>query len=70
MLLDQQNRIRAERTCCNCGLDKKSGLLLCWPCHHGQKHHNDGGYSKRVEAKLAVRERLLEQRNAPRWEGR
>lgn len=62
MLLDQKEAVRASLTCVNCLEDKPAGLMLCWPCHHSQKHHNDGGYSKRVERLLERQEALLKAR--------
>jgi hypothetical protein len=50
--MNQYPNIRNSVTCPNCQESKSIGLVLCWPCHHKQKHRNDGCYSKRVESKL------------------
>ncbi len=53
--------VRADNTCPGCNGTKESGLLLCWPCHHGQKRFNDGRYSAQCESRIAARESWLEQ---------
>lgn len=52
--------VRADNTCPNCSGTKDSGLLLCWPCHHGQKRFNDGAYSADCEMRIAARDADLE----------
>lgn len=66
-MIDQQRRVRGELTCINCGNEKSAGLVICWPCHALQKHHNDGCYSKRLEKKLAEREAALKDAGVPEW---
>lgn len=58
--MNQYNRIRELTVCPNCREKKDTGLILCWPCHHSQKRHNDGDYGKRLERKLAAMEQALE----------
>jgi len=65
--MDQQYRVRNETICINCGMEKDRGLVVCWPCHSSQKRHNDGCYSKRLESKLAERERVLKASGAAEW---
>lgn len=55
----QWPRVRAHNTCPNCLQSKDKELLLCWPCHHSQKNHNDGDYSKRCWAKIEAWEQQL-----------
>ena len=57
--MNNYDRTRADGVCPNCLQAKGQGLVLCWPCHHAQKHHNDGDYSKRCYAKIEARERFL-----------
>ncbi len=57
--VSQNPKVRAEKVCPNCLQGKDVGLVLCWPCHHSQKDHNDGDYSKRCKAKIAAREAAL-----------
>jgi hypothetical protein len=49
-------KVRASTVCPNCLQSKDIGLVLCWPCHSTQKHHNDGDYSKRCKAKIEAAE--------------
>lgn len=58
--MNQYPHVREQTVCPNCRQEKSTGLILCWSCHHAQKHHNDGCYSKRLEAKLAAMEQALE----------
>ena len=58
--MNQYNAIREQTTCPNCRQPKDTGLILCWPCNHSQKFHNDGMYSKRLTAKLDAMEQALE----------
>lgn len=57
--MNQYEKIRAQTICPNCRQEKQPGLILCWPCHHAQKFHNDGCYSKQLETKLAAMEQAL-----------
>lgn len=56
---NQHDHVRAHHTCVRCEGPKDRGLLLCWPCHHAEKHHNDGSYSREVEDKIAALEARL-----------
>jgi len=55
----QLPHIRRLPRCPNCRELKDQGLILCWPCNHLQKQHNDGGYSKRLADKLNMIEAQL-----------
>ena len=50
--VNQHDNVRALPRCPNCRELKPIGNLLCWPCHHSQKEHNDGDYSPRLKRKL------------------
>jgi hypothetical protein len=52
--------IRACLTCPCCLQRKEPGLVVCWPCHRAQKYHNAGGYSPRLERKLADLESFIQ----------
>lgn len=67
--MNQYVYIRAQTVCPNCRQDKKPGVILCWPCHHAQKNHNDGCYSKRLECKLAAMDQALQDAGAAAYEG-
>jgi ribosomal protein L37AE/L43A len=49
---DQLEHVRSSHTCWGCGEYKGNGLLLCWPCHHAEKHANGGTYSAATEEHL------------------
>ena len=53
--------VRASFSCVCCGKIKTPGLVLCWPCHHAQKLHNDGDYYVKTKRRLAFREHSLEE---------
>jgi len=55
--MNQYLYVRTLACCPSCGKPKPAGTILCWPCHHSQKRFNDGGYSKRLTAKLETLER-------------
>jgi hypothetical protein len=48
--------VRDGYTCPSCLGPKNRGLLICWPCHHDQKQHNDGKYDQLTEAMISAYE--------------
>ena len=58
-MLDQQNRIRACRTCPNCLGPKDQGLVVCWPCNRKLKARHNGGYGNAFEFHLDALEHFL-----------
>lgn len=51
--------LRKAARCPLCLETKDIGLVICWPCHHSQKHFNDGDYSKRAKSKIMQAEEML-----------
>lgn len=56
---DQKGKVRMDKVCPLCLEPKDVGLIVCWPCHRSQKHHNDGDYSKRAKAVIEARDIAL-----------